>query len=134
MGKVFADAARPTKELTKENHQGFFERFMQRRDTQLPRFVETINAQYGEGTLDYSPESLDRAWDVVKENLSIESLPNGYTDEARVPEWVWFFGFWLYVDVPSQTLSYESLDWLDQLVYYSGEVVIRTIPNTRWVQ
>ncbi|MEM8594464.1 MAG: hypothetical protein AAGF06_06575, partial [Pseudomonadota bacterium] len=134
MDKVFADAARPTKELTKENHEGFFERFMQRRDTQLLRFVDAINSEYGESTLDYTPESLDRAWDIVKTNLSIESLPNGYTDEARVPEWVWYLGFWLDVDESTQALSYESLDWIDQLIYYVGEVVIRNVPNARWFQ
>ncbi|MEM8594414.1 MAG: hypothetical protein AAGF06_06320 [Pseudomonadota bacterium] len=124
----------PQRELTKYNHQAFFERFLKRRDTQLSRFEAAINAEYGDDTLNYSPESLECAWAAVKAKLSVESFPDGYTDENRVPEWYWYLGAWLQTLAPTQALSYESLDWLDQLMYYAGEVVIHNVPDTRWVQ
>lgn len=117
------------KNLSLKNYREYEKDFLSIREEKISEFINEIKKSGEIRDIDFSVKSLIPAWAYVRNRILKEKIVTGYKTE-KLP--LWFYLEEDYIHDKDSGYNSDSLDLMDKLMYYYGEVLIKNIPNLYW--
>lgn len=117
--------------LTQKNARAYFNLYLSEKDAALAELASECKDDNGRMVvLDKSPQSLVGVWRWTRGQL-LKCISAPEDDSAKMP--VWYGPMILHNPHMTETrFSVLEASLIGKLAYYKGEVLLNTIPGTRW--